>query len=138
MFALVVSISACSASEPPALTGEIVFDPAPSAAEFADSVIHIDMWEYDPDLADAPADRFASLEITDASGAPVAFAFDFDIDSLAAERNYYVTVFADMNGNGTDDAGDYNENDFYRVFADSGIFTDQIDNRVEIQVIRRE
>lgn len=105
-FAL-VAIAACD----PGVTGELRLS-TPVTTDTA--VAHATLWQYDPDVADAPSDAIARFTTALPRGVQ-AVPFTLEPDDVDSGLSHYVTADVDLDADGESDIGDYVVTDFHRV-----------------------
>lgn len=105
------------------LEGELIWEPEPAAAQFDDTVVALTLFEYaaDDDDGDGDGRPIELFVLSDVEMSPLSF--DLEPKIIHNDRDYFVTVHADMNGNQRIDRGDYVNRAFNTVFDGFGPVT---------------
>lgn len=109
---LVLSSVATLAGCSDRVSGEVQLTP-PLSTPAARATIQL--WQYDPQVADASADQVGAAEVTTLAAGTDTFAFAIEPTGGDDDLAHYLTALVDLDGDGADEPGDYGVTDFFKV-----------------------
>ncbi len=103
---------------------DLSFDNAPDFGVVAGPGANatVTVWGYDPDIADVSADLITE-ESFNIDGDTSSGVIVVDDSMLTSGYEFYVTVWIDMDADGTESCGDYVDSDFLAVWEDGERFS---------------
>ncbi len=90
--------------------------PEPAIADLSKATLSLSIWEYDPDVQDAPAKLVGE---TTKSGLTDPIVVSIDAPDRDSNLAYYITTSLDLDGNKTTNCGDYGDTDFNALGVDA-------------------